>query len=1367
MAKVFLRVYNREIESMIEGGQLDEAVAHCQYILKTFPMHVDTYRLLGKAFLEARRYADAADIFQRVLMAVPDDFVSHVGMSIIRDDENKMDDAIWHMERAFEVQPSNSAIQGELRRLYGRRDGVEPSKIRLSRDALANMYSQGELFNQAIAEIRSVLAEDTNRPDLQVMLARAYYRSGQKVEAAEMAAELLKKYPYCMDSLRVLVDVLPGTARAENTQVYHQRLHNLDPYSSFTTTSTFASDQVVDFAMSLERLDYKSGLLTVSSQPDWASSLGIKLNDEKRLENPPAWMQTAETPLQIAPTTPEPSGSTIVSEPSAEADNVPEWMHSAGWQESNQSAKGGSTDSVGVPSDEPIAKADIPEWLKSMAPTETAEEVNPKLDESSEALPIGEDGIPDWLKPAGSASNVGNAPLEAQQPIVPQPESKTGVPDWLKDLTPGVAAGAVGAGAVGAGAVGAGAVASGEELAESQQPDAPQPVKVEPSPLGAEEVPDWLKPLAPSETTGEVPPVALQQPVELQPTNAEPQMEGLVANSDTAKSVEPAETAEEVPGEAPVPPDEPKKVPVETQPVFVDGFPDWFKPIASADTVDEAHAEAPAQPIETSQAPVETQPASNDEVSDWLKSLSQAETVDNVHDEVPAHPSEPQQVPVESQGSIDDEFPDWLNSMAPTGVSETLPAEPLQQPVGPQPAHAEPQSGGADDVLDWLKSMDSADAAGEVPARSPQQPAETPQPPAEPQAVGVDATPDWLKPLSSTDVSGKVEAEPPQQPVEPQAESGEGIPEWLKSMAPLETAGVSGVVSETAPAEPPYVESVPGSTPAGTGPSSTEAFPDWLTGTGTPADSAAHIAEAKEQPETIQPVSELPVSPEPVAQTPATPPIPPTIISDESFQPAGKVKPLNIGDDAFSWLESLAAKQGAKPEELLTNPEERTGEMPDWLRQPGEKAPAAPVPPAPELIQNPAETLQFETLSLSDKAPVKPDHAIDEVSPVKEEQPSSEPPVESAVHPTIQPASVEDKSMTWLDTLGADQGEKPAQPLESPAADLGTTPDWIQHVKVDQPAVPASEETAPTTAQPVPPEEDTSITSWLSKFGVDEAVNKKTAEGPVEAAPVSPAGDLPDWLKDIEKPVAPIEAPKSDHDLPDWLRQPISSEALDSGSAIPVSDSASGPEMPAWVDENTSVTGQAAPTMPEEWLPAETKAGGISEFLPSVEPTPSAETPPKEELKKEEELVQTVEAEPASTPVPPEVARPVIETSPVVAVMPPVEPAPIPVPPPFRMPTLKQTGMLSHIPVQDKDAELLNSAQDVLDQNSLDDAMKKYTKLIKKGRLLDEVIHDLREAIYRYPVDVIVWQTLGDAYMRANRLQDALDAYTKAEELLR
>jgi len=149
MAKVSLRIYNRDVESLVDQGQLDEAIAHCRHILNAFPKHLETYRLLGKAYLEAKRYPEATDIFQRLLMAVPDDFVAHVGMSIICDEQNKMDDAIWHMERAFEVQPSNSAIQSELQRLYGRRDGVEPPKIRLTRGALAHMYIQGELYAQA------------------------------------------------------------------------------------------------------------------------------------------------------------------------------------------------------------------------------------------------------------------------------------------------------------------------------------------------------------------------------------------------------------------------------------------------------------------------------------------------------------------------------------------------------------------------------------------------------------------------------------------------------------------------------------------------------------------------------------------------------------------------------------------------------------------------------------------------------------------------------------------------------------------------------------------------------------------------------------------------------------------------------------------------------------------------------------------------------------------------------------------------------------------------------------------------------------------------------------------------------------------
>ena len=80
---------------------------------------------------------------------------------------------------------------------------------------------------------------------------------------------------------------------------------------------------------------------------------------------------------------------------------------------------------------------------------------------------------------------------------------------------------------------------------------------------------------------------------------------------------------------------------------------------------------------------------------------------------------------------------------------------------------------------------------------------------------------------------------------------------------------------------------------------------------------------------------------------------------------------------------------------------------------------------------------------------------------------------------------------------------------------------------------------------------------------------------------------------------------------------------------------------------------------------------------------------------------------------------------------------------------------------------VLGQARTELSGNNIAGALGNYARLIKKGRFLDEVIHDLREILYRYPVDVDIWQSLGDAYMRANRLQDALDSYTKAEELLR
>jgi len=80
---------------------------------------------------------------------------------------------------------------------------------------------------------------------------------------------------------------------------------------------------------------------------------------------------------------------------------------------------------------------------------------------------------------------------------------------------------------------------------------------------------------------------------------------------------------------------------------------------------------------------------------------------------------------------------------------------------------------------------------------------------------------------------------------------------------------------------------------------------------------------------------------------------------------------------------------------------------------------------------------------------------------------------------------------------------------------------------------------------------------------------------------------------------------------------------------------------------------------------------------------------------------------------------------------------------------------------------LLNRARAAMNRGKVQDSLADYQVLIRKERALDETIQDLQNALYQHPVNIDLWQTLGDAFVRSRKLQDALNSYTKAEELLR
>lgn len=395
MAKISLRVYCQEIESLIDRGQNDEAIAHCKYVLKLFPKYIDAYRLLGKAYLENQHYSEAADIFQRVLSVIPDDFIAHIGLGITREDEGNLDAAIWHLERAFEVQPSNSAIQDEIRRLYGRRDGVQPSKVRLTRGALIRMYAQGELFSQAITETRSALADDPQRMDLEVILARLYYLAGQKIEATQLCSQIITKLPYCLEANKILSVILTETSRVEDAKRFQQRIFAVEPYSAFMNKSAPTVNQVPDAAILIERLDWQPSLQE-TKEPEWAKTVGVSLQGEET--SLPEWLPSVSQ-IAIDPTEGKQinlAQSKINSESekmephyseAKEKEDIPDWMRTAGWQISDEETvekfeQQNKPEDLGT--DTLAEPGEIPGWLKSIAP---ASEIKIAADSRQMATP--------------------------------------------------------------------------------------------------------------------------------------------------------------------------------------------------------------------------------------------------------------------------------------------------------------------------------------------------------------------------------------------------------------------------------------------------------------------------------------------------------------------------------------------------------------------------------------------------------------------------------------------------------------------------------------------------------------------------------------------------------------------------------------------------------------------------------------------------------------------------------------------------------------------------------------------------------------------------------------------------------------------
>ena len=852
MAKVPLRSYNHDIERLIDQGQCEEAIAHCRHILESFPKHLETYRLLGKAYLESQRYGEAADIFLRVLSSIPDDFVSNIGMSIIREDEGNLEAAIWHMERAYEAQPANSAIQDELRRIIGRRDKVEPSRVRLTRGALVRMYVRGDLYYQAIAEARVAISEEPQRADIQILLAKMCYLAGQRVEATDICNNLLTKYPYCFEANQILADILPEIKRTEDAQMYRMRINALEPYAAFVSQDLPTPLDVPETAVMLDELFWHPAP-PAAEQPQWASTLGINVfNQSGTSEKIPEWFNEpaapAASPQTTTPALIEAPEGTELSDPEIqdtinqlEQSELPDWMKSAGFvastgnkEEPPPEMQETVLDNLTDPEAD-IPKANLPDWLKKLAPQLPAEEEGAEEIKSFENLFAPSPIIPDFTQ---------------TESIEPPVNEESPLPQSTKETF-------------------------------SVEANAEQSSEIQPSQPGFEDQESamaWLEGLAakqgadeeslfvkPEDRT-ETPPAwiiesSLATPSEGLTENSPEETQGAQTNPEIT-GIEPA--AIDFAAKQVVEEDSPSVKPEETQfeipPVWVQEFGNktFGTEAENPPATEPAQQQTQNIPPEIIQQPITAAPSEQEmdlSVSDqdsafaWLESLAAKHGAEedtllvNPEDRSEVLPDWIQKASTTPSSPPAEETPDLnINQVAELGSSQVAEAAP-EQPVSTTIPTEENQA----DAFAWLESLAAKQGADEESLLvKPEDRKETP--------------PEWIVESTTEAATNTVSAPEKETPSIPMAEQ---VPAWLQDLEKTQDEQVGTMTGATPPPEE------------------------------TPV-----VPISEEVPEWIQGLEKTPVEQQPLQSTPVS-------LSEET--PAEKIKKES------DWLHTLKATEIEQP----------------------------------------------------------------------------------------------------------------------------------------------------------------------------------------------------------------------------------------------------------------------------------------------------------------------------------------------------------------------------------------------------------------------------------------------------------------------
>lgn len=218
MATLPLSEYIDRINNLLENNQFSEAISHCDNILQKYPLHMNTNRLLAKAYFETQQFDNALKAYEYILSVNPHDFITHVGLSRIYQKNNLANKEIKHLQIAFEIQPFNKIIRKELKDLYESKPEYVRDDLTIAQSILARMYIEQNEFEKARIILQKLCLKQPNRFDWQVLLAETCWRLNEFGRASEICQTILSDFPDCYMANAILGDILLGNQRSNEAQ---------------------------------------------------------------------------------------------------------------------------------------------------------------------------------------------------------------------------------------------------------------------------------------------------------------------------------------------------------------------------------------------------------------------------------------------------------------------------------------------------------------------------------------------------------------------------------------------------------------------------------------------------------------------------------------------------------------------------------------------------------------------------------------------------------------------------------------------------------------------------------------------------------------------------------------------------------------------------------------------------------------------------------------------------------------------------------------------------------------------------------------------------------------------------------------------